>query len=121
LCPEINFFYGACGLLVTATWNYILTDNHKQLSNLVASQAGLVAVCLSAVSAVATSLAMLCLVMVGGPMCCFIVGVVKYVALTYVALQLNSDGDASWTMLAGLALSFVGAGFTLKKKLKIVK
>ena len=50
-----------------------------------------------------------------------VVGTIKDVLLTYAGFAFFDDSNCSQLVLLGLAVSFAGAGFSLKSKLKLVK
>ena len=114
------------GLSLSAVYNYYLTDNHEQLNALLslpeqgANFRALLWV--SSFCGVAISLSMLSLVMVGGPIMVNIVGTIKDVLLTYAGIAiLGGESDCTPLMLVGLAISFAGAAYNLKYKLKMVQ
>jgi len=70
---------------------------------------------ISSFCGIIVSLSMLSLVMIGGPIMVNIVGTLKDVLLTYIGFFLMSEKpDYSIPLLAGLALSFAGAAYSLK-------
>ena len=76
---------------------------------------------ISSVCGIMVSLTMLSLVMIGGPIMVNVVATLKDVLLTYAGFVLmDSEQDYSIPLLAGLALSFAGAAYSLKYKIKLV-
>ena len=77
-------------------------------------------VSISAICGFSLSLAMLSLVMLGGPIMINIVGTLKDVVLTYASFVFFDDTKCTKMVLVGLAVSFAGASFSLRSKLKLV-
>lgn len=66
------------------------------------------------------TLALLSLVMVGGPIQVNIVASLKDILLTYAGFAFFNDSECTTLMLSGLAISFVGVCYALQTKLKLV-
>ena len=122
---EINFFFALIGLIVTAVYNFWLTENHSQLAALMSDEENgslfLSMVSISAICGVGLTLSMLSLVMLGGPIMINIVGALKDVVLTYAGfVYMGNTTECTTLVIIGLAISFAGAGFSLRSKLKLV-
>ena len=74
----------------------------------------------SSLSGIAQTLAMLSLVVVGGPIMINIVGTMKDVLLTYIGFAVFQDMELTNMVLGGLAISFAGSSHALRTKIKLV-
>jgi len=59
--------------------------------------------------------------MVGGPIMINIVGTLKDVLLTYTGFVFLGEPKCTPVVLAGLGISFAGAAYSLKFKMKLVQ
>ena len=127
---EINFFFAIVGLMTSFAYNFFLSDNYVEMKELAASTEAnpdellMPLMALTGVLTVVLTISILAVVMLAGPTMVNIIGTMKDVILTYLALFYFIAPDQTEccdvVFLVGLGISFIGAADSIKTQASLV-